>query len=134
MICNWMIDGELIDNYDEFFICQYPDINNLDMWNNRYTIRYVLFCFIILNKLFVVKLFKFQICRVSMIPVFFTKEDVNQIFRTGRYINFLHTICKSKPDLTPSRKVLKDFRNSGGMYVMHNNIILKVLIHSFYYI
>ncbi|VVC44645.1 Hypothetical protein CINCED_3A003530 [Cinara cedri] len=90
MICNWMIDGELVDNYDEFFIYQCPDINNLDMWNNRYTIR------------------------ESMIPTFFTKEDVNRIFRTGRYINFLHTICKSKPDLTQSRKVLKDFRNSGN--------------------
>lgn len=54
--------------------------------------------------------------RESMVPTFFTKEDVNRIFRSGRYINFLHTICKSKPDLTPSRIVLKDLRNSGGVY------------------
>jgi hypothetical protein len=40
MMCHWMVDGELLDNYDEFFICQCPDINNYDMWNNRYTIRY----------------------------------------------------------------------------------------------
>jgi len=52
-----------------------------------------------------------------MVPAFFTKEDVNRIFRTGRYINFLHTICKSKPDLTPSRKTLKDLRNSGGKLI-----------------
>lgn len=50
-----------------------------------------------------------------MVPAFFTKEDVNNIFHTGRYIHFLHTICESKPDLTPSRKVLKDLRNSGGL-------------------
>lgn len=56
-----------------------------------------------------------------MIPTFFTQEDVNRIFRTGRYINFLHTICKIKPDLTPSRKMLKDLRNSGG------NIFIKIL-------
>lgn len=52
-----------------------------------------------------------------MVPAFFTKEDVNRIFHTGRYIHFLHTICKSKPDLTPSRKTLKDLRNSGGEYI-----------------
>jgi len=40
-MCHWMVDGELLDNYDEFFIYQCPDINNLDMWNNRYTIRSV---------------------------------------------------------------------------------------------
>uniref|UniRef100_A0A2H8TSH1 Gamma-tubulin complex component 3 n=1 Tax=Melanaphis sacchari TaxID=742174 RepID=A0A2H8TSH1_9HEMI len=89
IMCHWMVDGELLDNYEEFFIYQCPDVNNLDMWNNRYKIR------------------------ESMVPTFFTKEDVNRIFRTGRYINFLHTICKSKPDLTPSRKTLKDLRNSG---------------------
>lgn len=56
-----------------------------------------------------------------MIPALFTREDVNRIFHTGRYINFLHTICKIKPDLTPSRKILKDLRNSGGMYVVNNH-------------
>lgn len=40
MMCHWMVDGELLDPYDEFFICECPDMNNLDMWNNRYTIRY----------------------------------------------------------------------------------------------
>lgn len=57
--------------------------------------------------------------RESMVPAFFSKEDVNNIFHTGRYIHFLHTICESKPDLTPSRKVLKDLRNSGGLYRKH---------------
>lgn len=44
MMCHWMVDGELIDNYYEFFIYQTQDLpNNLDIWNNRYKIRCVLF-------------------------------------------------------------------------------------------
>lgn len=112
MMCHWMVDGELIDNYYEFFIYQTQDTNNLDIWNNRYKIRYVLF-----KKTNVFMRIVFHLTfghRESMVPAFFTKEDVNNIFHTGRYIHFLHTICESKPDLTPSRKVLKDLRNSGG--------------------
>ncbi|XP_050527568.1 gamma-tubulin complex component 3-like [Daktulosphaira vitifoliae] len=89
MMCHWMVDGELLDPYDEFFISQRPGITNFDMWNNRYEIR------------------------ESMVPAFFTKDIINSIFRTGRYINFLHTICGSKPELSPSREVLKELRNSG---------------------
>lgn len=43
MMCHWMVDGELLDPYDEFFIYQCPDIDNLDMWNRRYTIRYLFY-------------------------------------------------------------------------------------------
>ncbi|XP_050438491.1 gamma-tubulin complex component 3-like [Adelges cooleyi] len=89
MMCHWMVDGELLDPYDEFFISECSGIKNVDMWNNRYKIR------------------------ESMVPAFFTKDDVNSIFRTGRYINFLHTICGSKPSLTPSREALKELRNLG---------------------
>lgn len=55
--------------------------------------------------------------RESMIPVFFTKNDVNKIYHTGRYINFLHEICKIRADITPSRKMLMDLRNSGGEFL-----------------
>jgi len=40
IICHWMIDGDLIDPFEEFFICQNSNTNNLEMWNNRYSLRY----------------------------------------------------------------------------------------------
>jgi len=50
-----------------------------------------------------------------MIPSFFTIDDVNRILRTGKYIYFLHTVCKCESELTPSRKTLIALRNSQGM-------------------
>jgi len=45
MLCNWMIDGDLVDPFEEFFICQNSDINNIEMlWNNRYSLRYYSHC------------------------------------------------------------------------------------------
>lgn len=68
--------------------------------------------------------------RESMTPTFFTKDDVNRIFRTGRNINFLYTICKSKPDLTPSRIALKNLRNSGGVFSNHYYLIIVNVMYN----
>lgn len=58
-----------------------------------------------------------MVFRESMIPIFFTKNDVNKIYHTGRYINFLHDICKIRADITPTRQMLIDLRNSGGKFI-----------------
>lgn len=38
-MCHWMIDGELKDSYNEFFIFQCTDNNYDNIWINKYKIR-----------------------------------------------------------------------------------------------
>lgn len=38
-LCNWLVDGDLIDPYEEFFIYQNSNTNHFEMWKTRYSLR-----------------------------------------------------------------------------------------------
>jgi len=63
-----------------------------------------------------------------MIPSFFTKDDVNRILHTGKYIHFLHTVCQCESELTPSRKMLTALRNSEGIEIKYCNILIQRIL------
>lgn len=39
MLCQWILDGELKDSFDEFFVASDPSVKNEQLWHEKYSIR-----------------------------------------------------------------------------------------------
>ena len=69
IIENWMLEGELFDNFNEFFVKENLEIAEDKLWTIKYTL---------------IK---------DLVPEFMPPELVDQIFLTGKSINFIRKCC-----------------------------------------
>jgi gamma-tubulin complex component 3 len=70
MIKDWMLDGEINDPYQEFFIEQNQQVSDDRLWTEKYRLNYI------------------------MIPSFFSNELAKQILQTGKAVNFIRKCCQ----------------------------------------
>ncbi|KAK4880318.1 hypothetical protein RN001_008464 [Aquatica leii] len=82
MMSHWLLDGEINDPYNEFFI-EARNISSTErFWYDKYNIK------------------------VPMVPSFISMEQAKKILATGKNINFLRQICKDSNQL-PGREALQ---------------------------
>ncbi|XP_012278710.1 gamma-tubulin complex component 3 [Orussus abietinus] len=70
MLLRWIVDGELDDPFNEFFVEACADVAGERMWHEKYQVR------------------------DAMVPSFISKSQARQILGTGKSINFLREVCK----------------------------------------
>lgn len=87
MLSRWLLDGEINDPCNEFFIESKPIISAERMWHDKYIVR------------------------KSMVPSFINMEQSKRILATGKSINFLRQICKDGGKL-PGREALQKLFNT----------------------
>ncbi|CAI2385190.1 unnamed protein product [Moneuplotes crassus] len=69
MIKTWMIEGELNDPFQEFFVSMDPNVPNDLIWTQKYDLK------------------------PSMIPSFLTNDFARKILLTGKAVNFIKKCC-----------------------------------------
>lgn len=87
MLARWLLDGEINDPCNEFFIEAKNIIAAERLWHDKYNVR------------------------KSMIPSFINMEQARRILATGKSINFLRQICKDGGQL-PGREALHKLFNT----------------------
>ncbi|EGR34147.1 hypothetical protein IMG5_022900 [Ichthyophthirius multifiliis] len=115
----WIYQGELCDNYKEFFVGinqQQENNNNNDIWKNKY---------------FLV---------IQQIPNIIVRESAQIIFNLGRSINFLHKACKQNDwklnleffnfKVEKNADQLKSWLRDASRLV--NNQIMDVLVNKYH--
>ena len=70
MLTRWIVDGELEDPYNEFFIQANNDVTGERLWHEKYHVR------------------------KEMLPSFIPMEQARKILAIGKNINFLREICQ----------------------------------------
>lgn len=81
MLVRWLLDGEIEDPYDEFFIEELPDIELDRLWHEKYRIQ------------------------TSRLPAFISPEIANKIFVTGKSINFLREVCEDRAPIKDAEEI-----------------------------
>ena len=69
MIKSWMLEGELNDPHEEFFVEVDLKIQDDKLWTHKYRLNYI------------------------MIPSFLTNDIANKILLTGKAVNFIRRCC-----------------------------------------
>jgi gamma-tubulin complex component 3 len=69
MIKQWMLEGELNDQYEEFFVEVDLKVTDDKLWTHKYKLNYI------------------------MIPSFLTNDLANKILLTGKAVNFIRRCC-----------------------------------------
>ncbi|KAJ1520792.1 hypothetical protein ONE63_003886 [Megalurothrips usitatus] len=83
MLSRWILDGELEDPFQEFFVHTNLQIKSDDqLWHEKYKVR------------------------ESMIPSFISMAQARKILATGKSINFLHQVCEDHSPVN-SRELLR---------------------------
>ncbi|CAH1113834.1 unnamed protein product [Psylliodes chrysocephalus] len=88
MLSRWLLDGELNDPCNEFFIEAKTILSAERLWHDKYNVR------------------------KSMVPSFITMSQANKILATGKSINFLRQICKDGGELPGRVSLQKLFKTS----------------------
>ncbi|XP_050311014.1 gamma-tubulin complex component 3 [Anthonomus grandis grandis] len=87
MLSRWLLDGEINDPCNEFFIEAKNVLVAERLWHDKYNVR------------------------KSMIPSFINMEQAQRILATGKSINFLRQICRDGGQL-PGREALHKLFNT----------------------
>jgi gamma-tubulin complex component 3 len=69
MIKSWMLEGEINDPFEEFFVQTDPSVSDANLWMEKYRLNYV------------------------MIPTFLTNDLATKILQTGKAVNFIRRCC-----------------------------------------
>lgn len=72
MIKTWMIEGEINDPFQEFFVEQDLNVPDERLWNEKYKMN------------------------IQMIPSFLTYSLAQRILLTGKAVNFIRLCCKQQ--------------------------------------
>lgn len=110
MLARWLLDGEINDLYNEFFIEIRDIIQAERLWHDKYHVRQ------------------------QMIPSFITVEQANRILATGKNINFLRQICKDDGDL-PGRESLQklfDSTSAEALFAPEQSIEFHTILENVY--
>ena len=82
-ILNWIKYGTIKDPYDEFFVKIDENINDENIWKNKYKLIY------------------------GNIPNFVKSDFVLKIFEVGKCIHFIKNFCKEKYNLNNLKKIIQ---------------------------
>ncbi len=69
MIKTWMIEGEINDPFNEFFVDTDLNVPDDKLWKSKYSLNYI------------------------MIPSFLSNELAKKILATGKAVNFIRRCC-----------------------------------------
>ncbi|XP_060528950.1 gamma-tubulin complex component 3 [Cylas formicarius] len=90
MLSRWLLDGEINDPCNEFFIEAKHAISAERLWHEKYNVR------------------------KAMVPSFINMEQALRILATGKSINFLRQICKDGGQLPGSEALQKLFKTTSA--------------------
>lgn len=102
MLSRWLLDGEINDACNEFFI-EARDIAAPErLWHDKYHVR------------------------KAMVPSFLTMDQAKKVLATGKSINFLRQICKDSGPM-PERDVLQKLSKttSGKCFLYKKKTVTK---------
>ena len=86
-ILNWIKYGTIKDPHDEFFVKINEDINDENIWKNKYKLVY------------------------GNIPNFIKSDFVLKIFEVGKCTHFIKNFCKEKYNLNNLKKIIQFLKN-----------------------
>jgi gamma-tubulin complex component 3 len=72
MIKQWMIEGDINDPFEEFFVEINPLTTDEKLWTEKYRLNYI------------------------MIPSFLTNQLAKKILLTGKAVNFIRRCCNEQ--------------------------------------
>uniref|UniRef100_UPI00358EC143 gamma-tubulin complex component 3 isoform X2 n=1 Tax=Myxine glutinosa TaxID=7769 RepID=UPI00358EC143 len=84
LLIHWIIEGELDDPCQEFFVAANPAVRPERLWHDKYSLR------------------------KPMIPSFISTEQARQVLSIGKSINFLHHVCGDRTLDTKSKNTLEE--------------------------
>lgn len=110
MLSRWLLDGEINDPFNEFFI-EIKSISNAEeLWDNKYFVR------------------------KSMVPSFIHMNQAHKILATGKSINFLRQICKDSGQLPGRESLQKLFKTTTGKKQFFLYFFKAIIVISFCFI
>uniref|UniRef100_T1JNK7 Uncharacterized protein n=1 Tax=Strigamia maritima TaxID=126957 RepID=T1JNK7_STRMM len=83
MLDRWIFDGELEDQYSEFFVAADPTVSDDKLWHDKYKLR------------------------KSMVPNIISMSQAKKILSAGKSINFLRQVCQD-PTPLKGRDAIRD--------------------------
>lgn len=88
MLSHWLLDGEIQDPHNEFFIEEIKEVSNDRLWHHKYRVVNV------------------------RLPVFVSKSLARTILVSGKSINFLREVCKDKSPIKGREELKQAFENN----------------------
>lgn len=88
MLSHWLLEGEIKDPHNEFFIEEIKEISSERLWHHKYRV--------VNNRL----------------PVFVSKQLARNILISGKSVNFLREICEDRTPIKGREELRKAFENN----------------------
>uniref|UniRef100_A0A1B6KZV6 Uncharacterized protein n=1 Tax=Graphocephala atropunctata TaxID=36148 RepID=A0A1B6KZV6_9HEMI len=90
LMCHWIVQGELYDPHDEFFVA----VNKMCLLHNRWKDNFFL--------------------RKDLVPAVMSEKQAMMVLNAGKCINFLNEICQQKMPVTGARAKLRQLESAQG--------------------
>lgn len=88
MLSSWLLDGEIKDPYNEFFIEEITEVTSDRLWHHKYRV---------MN---------------ARLPSFMSKQLARKILVAGKSINFLRQVCEDKTPIKGREELKMSFENN----------------------
>ena len=111
MLSRWILDGELEDPFQEFFIQTNLKIKSDDqLWHEKYKVR------------------------ESMVPSFISMAQARKILATGKSINFLRQVCEDHSQVNSREMLRQALENSSAeaLFSLDRHSDLQILMDTTY--
>ncbi|XP_064615668.1 gamma-tubulin complex component 3 homolog [Liolophura sinensis] len=109
-LIRWSYDGELDDQYHEFFVASDPTVKQERLWFEKYSLR------------------------KSMIPTFMSTDQARRILLTGKSINFLKEVCHDRTAIVGREDAMNMDMEEGAksMFSQDTNSAFQLMIDTVY--
>lgn len=88
MLSHWLLDGEIKDPHNEFFIEEIKEVSSDQLWHHKYRIL------------------------KSRLPTFISHNLAKKILTSGKSINFLREVCEDKSPIKGREELKQCFENN----------------------
>jgi gamma-tubulin complex component 3 len=88
MLSNWLLEGEIKDPHNEFFIEEIKDVSSENLWHHKYRVM------------------------KARLPSFIPQNLAKKILTAGKSINFLREVCQDKSAIKGREELKKCFENN----------------------